>query len=150
MAVIQTITTGIWIIKIPPILPLRLHIVVDTKDKKLFSTWIPDMTPSSVYISGSLQQRQIWTSYKWLSADGSFRQVPSGANTTGIDIRRALVYDLNRKSIKGVSMDTTDTKLRAVGAMMIDFVVVVKRGYRLNLFRDTITNASALRAAVKS
>ncbi len=115
---------------------LRLHIVVDTKDKKLFSTWIPDMTPSSVYISGSYSSGRYGLSYKWLSADGSFRQVPSGANTTGIDIRRALVYDLNRKSIKAFSMDTTDTKLRAVGAMMIDFVVVVKKGVQVKPFSE--------------
>ena len=115
---------------------LRLHFFVDTKDKKLFSTWIPEMTASSVYVSGSYSSGRYGLSYKWISTNNAFIQVPVGANTTGIDIRRALAYDLNRKSIKAFSMDTTDTKLRAIGAMMIDFVVVVKKGVQVKPFSE--------------
>ena len=115
---------------------LRENIIIDTKEKKLYSTWVPGLTSASIYNSGSYSSGRSGMSYSWIGINNTFQQVPAGASITGIDIQRALVYDLNRKSIKAFSMDTTDTRLRAVGAMMIDFVVVVKKGVQVKPFSE--------------
>ncbi|PXX74641.1 hypothetical protein [Dielma fastidiosa] len=115
---------------------LRENIVIDTKEKKLYSTWVPRLTSASIYKSGSYSSPRDGMSYSWIGVNDTFQQVPSGASINAIDISRSLVYNMDRKSIKAFSMDTTDSKLRAVGAMMIDFVAVVKKGVQVKPFSE--------------
>ena len=111
-------------------------IVVDTNEKKIYSTWLPEITASLIYINGTYSNKLTGFSYQWKNVDGHLIQFPEGTSSNNIDLRAACVYSLNRKMIKAFSLDTTDLRLRAAGAFMIDMVVVVKKDAQVKPFSE--------------